>query len=192
MADSADEELVRRFRGGDLDAFSELVRRYEDRVYTVCHRWLGDREVATELTEDVFVALFRSLGRFRGEGRLWTWIARITVNHCKNHELSERRRDPHESAPGPTPAEAPTRHLDGRGTEGNAPVSEAEEALSEALAALDADHRAIIVLRDIDGLSYDEIAELLHLPRGTVKSRLHRARARLARALTPTPEDVVD
>jgi RNA polymerase sigma factor, sigma-70 family len=198
MAGSADQELVRRFQDGDTDAFSELVRRYQDRVFTICYRWLGDREVAAEVAQDVFVAVFRSLGRFRGEARLSTWLTRITVNHCKNRRLYHRRRarDRHEPLEGLRGDDLPPRQLahEGPGTDRKALVSEAEDALSEALAALDDDHRAIVVLRDIDGLAYEEIAELLDLPRGTVKSRLHRARAELARVLTRTltPEDVLD
>lgn len=186
-----DEQLVRRFQGGDRAAFSDIVTRYQDRVYTLSLRWMGEREVAEEVAQDVFVALYRSLDRFRGESRLSTWIFRVTVNHCKNRRLYRRRRkmDLHEPLEGTRPEdEGPVRQIpsEGPGTDRIVHVSEAERILHEALERLDESHRAILVLRDVEDLSYEEIADILELPRGTVKSRLHRARAELARVLART------
>ncbi|MEC7946849.1 MAG: sigma-70 family RNA polymerase sigma factor, partial [Myxococcota bacterium] len=79
-----DEELVRRFDDGDRDAFSELVRRYQDRVFTLCLRWMRDRQVAEEVAQDVFVAVYKALPRFRGDSKFSTWLFRIATNHCKN------------------------------------------------------------------------------------------------------------
>lgn len=182
-----DEELVRRFKGGDREAFSELVRRYQDRVFTLCLRWLGDREAAEETTQDVFLSLFRSLADFRGESQLSTWIYRIATNHCKNRRMYRLRRahDRHEPLEGPETEDGPPRQIafEGPGTDSHLHRSEAEEILSRGLAQLDETHRSILVLRDIEDLSYEEIADILSLPRGTVKSRLHRARAELAKVL---------
>ena len=184
-----DEELVRRFRKGEVSAYSDLVMRYQDRVYAQCIRWMGDPRIAEEVAQDVFLAIYRALPRFRGESRVSTWIFRITVNHCKNRRLYRNRRkfDAHEPLEGvPKGDDGPQRQIpsQGPGTDQGSHRSEAEEILHEALGRLDEDQRTIILLRDIQDLSYEEISEILDLPRGTVKSRLHRARAELARLVS--------
>lgn len=184
----SDEELVRRFKEGDRDAYSELVRRYQNRVFSMCLRWMGSRSIAEEVAQDVFLALFKALPRFRGDAQLSTWVYRVTVNHCKNRDLYRRRRahGRHESIDGSREDDdGPVRQYahDGPGTESRTNQSEASALLQEALAALDEDQRQIIVLRDVEDLSYEEIATILELPKGTVKSRLHRARHELARKL---------
>jgi len=83
----SDAELVRRFKEGDRNAYADIVRRYQDRVYTMCVRWMHDEAVAEEVSQDVFLALFRSLAEFRGESQLSTWIYRVVINHCKNRRL---------------------------------------------------------------------------------------------------------
>ncbi|MCB9744016.1 MAG: sigma-70 family RNA polymerase sigma factor [Alphaproteobacteria bacterium] len=185
-----DEELVRRFKDGDRHAFNEIVRRYQSRVFSLCLRWMGDRQIAEEVAQDVFIATFKALGRFRGDAKLSTWIFRVTVNHCKNRRLYRKRRhtERHEALEGNQrdDPDAPNRQLadeDAPSPEVLRNQSEADHILQDALEALDADQREIIVLRDIEDLSYEEIADLLELPRGTVKSRLHRARKELARKL---------
>jgi RNA polymerase sigma-70 factor (ECF subfamily) len=187
LAQLSDAQLVERFKGGDHHAFSHIVRRYQDRVFSLCVRWIGAADVAEEVAQDVFVALYRSLGSFRGEASLSTWIYRVAVNHCKNKRLYRIRRkvDRHEPLDGLPHDDAPPRQLaaPGRDAEDGMLANEAEVLVSEALDALSEEHRQVIVLRDIQDLDYHEIAEILDLPRGTVKSRLHRARTELARAL---------
>jgi len=185
----SDAELVSRFKEGDRDAFSEIVRRYQDRVYSLAYRWMRDRNVAEEVAQDVFLALFRSLGRFRGDSQLSTWIYRVVVNHCKNRKLyrSRRKMDQHEALEGEPrdDDDGPKRQIadDGPGTDARVHQQEARDVLMHALDTLDEGPRQIIILRDINGQSYEEIAELLGVARGTVKSRLHRARNQLAKAL---------
>jgi RNA polymerase sigma-70 factor, ECF subfamily len=182
-----DAELVERFREGDRAAFSEIVRRYEDRVYTLCCRWLGEPESAEEVAQDVFLALFRSLSGFRGESRLSTFVFRVAVNHCKNKRLYRARRGfgRHDALGPAADPDGPERELpaDGPTPDRGVDVRQARHLVGEALEALDDDHRQILILRDVEDLSYDEIADILELPRGTVKSRLHRARAELATLL---------
>ncbi|MEQ1565984.1 MAG: sigma-70 family RNA polymerase sigma factor [Myxococcota bacterium] len=182
-----DAELVRRFKDGDRSAFAELVRRYQDRVYTLCLRWMGDANVAEEVAQDVFLALYRSLPGFRGDAQLSTWVYRVVVNHCKNRRLYRRRRqmDHHEPLEGERSDDGPERQIahEGPGTDASSHANQAEALLNEALALLDEEQRRIIVLREVQDLSYEEIADLLELPRGTVKSRLHRARSELATVL---------
>lgn len=182
-----DAELVRRFKEGDRSAFQEIVRRYQDRVFTLCLRWMGDRQVAEEVAQDVFLALFRSLPGFRGDAMLSTWVYRVVINHCKNRRLYRKRRhlDQHEALEGEREDDAPARQIadEGPGTDAPLNAAQAGQLLQEGLDRLDEEQRQIIVLRDIQDLSYEEIADLLGLPRGTVKSRLHRARAELATVL---------
>src|SRR5688500_2307062 len=104
-----DAELVRRFREGDRAAYAEIVRRYQDRVFTLCLRWMGDRELAEDVAQDVFLALFKSLPSFRGDSQLSTWVFRVVINHCKNRRLYRKRRhsDQHESLEGERDDELP-------------------------------------------------------------------------------------
>jgi RNA polymerase sigma-70 factor, ECF subfamily len=184
----SDTELVRRVKDGDRAAYAVLVRRYQDRVFGLCCRWMGDPRVAEEVAQDVFLALYRSIQGFRGDAQLSTWIYRVVVNHCKNRRLYRMRRqeDRHEPLEGSwEDDDGRERQIasDGPGTESGVHRSEAEDLVHEALDRMDEEQRQIIMLRDVEDLSYEEIADLLGLPRGTVKSRLHRARAELARVL---------
>lgn len=186
-----DAELVRRFKGGDTAAFTAIVERYQDRVYSQCLRWLGDKTLAEEVAQDVFLALYRSLERFRGDARLSTWIYRVVINHCKNKRMYRNRRhlDRHEPLEGTragSDEDGPVRQLPhhGPGTDEATWANEAEQIVQEGLMRLDEEQRQIILLRDIQDLSYEQISEILGLPRGTVKSRLHRARAALASVLS--------
>ena len=184
---TSDEVLVQRFKNGDRRAFSELIDRHQNRVYSLCYRWMGNQQAAEEVTQEVFVSLFRSLERFRGDSKFSTWLHRVTVNHCKNQNLYRQRRahGRHESLDS-APEDGAVRQIPSTGpsTDSGAFQTEAEKMLHEGLAALDEDHRQIILLRDLEDLSYEEISSLLDLPKGTVKSRLHRARVELARQLS--------
>lgn len=193
---SSDAVLIQRFKNGDRSAFSELLDRHQDRVYGICFRWLGNQQAAEEVAQEVFVSLFRSLERFRGDSKFSTWLYRVTVNHCKNQHMHRTRRGHgrHESLDS-APEDAPVRQLPStdRGADSGAMQTDAERVLQAGLAALDEEHRQIILLRDLEDLSYEEISSLLDLPKGTVKSRLHRARTELARQLSfrMTAADVI-
>ncbi len=182
-----DNELVERFVGGERRAFDEIVVRYQARVYSLCYRWLGESEVAEEVAQDVFVALFRALPTFRGEASLSTFVFKVAINHCRNKRLYRMRRGfgRHESIDGPREEDEPERQLADHAATSDHTVHarEATTLITEALAALDEDHRHILILRDVEDLAYEEIAEILDLPRGTVKSRIHRARTELAAKL---------
>lgn len=186
----SDAELVQRFKEGDRRAFDAIVHRYQNRVYTLCMRWIGNEQVAAEVAQDVFLVMYRKLDSFRGDAKLSTWVYRVVINHCKNRKLYRRRRhmDKHEPLEGTRAAsddDVPARQIPSEEPLADAGVhrSEASELLQEGLASLEESQRQIIVLRDIEDLSYEEIGELLGVPRGTVKSRLHRARAQLATIL---------
>ena len=158
---------------------------------------MRDRQLAEEVAQDVFLALYRSLERFRGDSQLSTWVYRVVINHCKNRKQYRARRklDQHEALEGDRGDDAPARQIpsEGPATDASVERSEAQTLIWDALERLDEEPRTIIVLRDMQDLSYEEISEILDLPRGTVKSRLHRARSQLAAALSRkvAPEDVV-
>ncbi len=181
-ATEVDRELLRRLRKGDERAFAELIRRYQDRIHDLAYRMLGNRQEAEDLAQEIFVAVYKNLGQFRGDSKLSTWIYRVAKNHCLNRIVYLRRHgsgrtgeleDGHEPDGDPGVG-APDRALERR---------ERQALVQRALAELDEAQRMVVVLRDIEGLDYDEIVVVLEEPLGTVKSRLHRARAALAKVV---------
>ena len=176
-----DEELVRRFRGGDRDAFGTLVERHRDRVYRVCLRVTGDAEDALDASQEAFLSALRHLDRFRGDAAFTTWIHRIAVN-ASYDRMRARARAPMLHAVGDD--DAPR-------LEPGPPVPDHADAVTDAadvagaLAAVPEEFRAALVLADVEDLPYDEISAILEVPIGTVKSRVHRGRVALARALGP-------
>lgn len=165
--------------------FEALVQEHQDRVYDFCVRMLGDREEALEVAQEIFVSVHQALPTFRYDSKVSTWIYRISKNHCLNRlKYLERRGrgrsdgldDVSEEALG-SAAGSPTRPDE-------ALQAEHERMLVQrAIARLEPDQRALVALRDIEGLSYEEMVEITQLPLGTVKSRLHRAREKLAELL---------
>ncbi len=182
-----DADLVARSKSGDRGAFARLVHRYQHHVYHICLRMLGDAPNAEEVGQDVFLSAWRALGSFREEARFDTWLRRIAINKSKNRRVHHVRRkaDLHDSVDAPGDEDRPRLQLvhGARGPDAGVDQRQAAAALQEALDALEPDHRSVVLLRDMEDLDYDEIAEILDIPRGTVKSRLHRARVALARAL---------
>lgn len=189
MGEEPDAELVRRFREGDQGAFDEIVLRHRDSVYRFVRARLGALRVeAEDITQDVLVLAYRRLARFEGRSRLRTWILGVAVNVCR-----ERRRAAASRPPGldREVESEPLRALpDGSpGLEAALEKRELQEAVRSAIEALAPHHREAILLREIEGLSYEEMAELLEVPVGTVRSRLHNARAALAERLLPLAAD---
>jgi RNA polymerase sigma-70 factor (ECF subfamily) len=168
---SADEELIRRFLRGDRPAFTELVERHQRRVYNLAFRMLGRAEDAADATQDVFLTCYLKLQGFRGGAAFTTWLHRVAVNTCYDalRKRSKERPagDEVEPPPAPDPAEASVAGLD----------------VQRALLVVPEEFRAVLILHDVQGMPYEEIAEALGAPLGTVKSRLHRGRVALARAL---------
>ena len=192
-----DLALIAETRAGRTDAFGTLVHRYQDRLYPTALRLTGRAEDALDLLQDAFLRAFQKLGGFHGDSSFYTWVYRIMVNLA----LSERRkrsprlfrRDP---AAMPVDPAAPAESTDpAAGLE----RAEREAMVQAALGRLAPDHRAVVVMKEFDGLRYDEIAEALGVPVGTVRSRLHRARSDLRESLLaagyvpinvePTPND---
>ena len=166
-----DTDLVERLRAGAPGAFEELVRAYQHRVFGVALRMLGGRADAEDTAQEVFLRVHRAIGEFRGEARLSTWLYGITSNLCLNRLASADRKRTH--ADEDAVMRAPSEAADAAAA---AERSEIEAALHQAIAELPDDRRIVVVLRDLEGLSYEEIAQALSLEPGTVRSRLHRAR----------------
>jgi RNA polymerase sigma-70 factor (ECF subfamily) len=177
-----DHSLVEACCAGETEAFGVLVRRYQDRLYPTLLRLSGCAEDAHDLLQDAFLRAYQKLGRFHGDSSFFTWVYRIAVNLA----LSDRRRKRF------------TRRLGERAggecfdppdlsdmSDPSLPLERAErdEQIQRALNTLAADHRAVVVMKDLDGLRYEEIAQILGVPVGTVRSRLHRARSELRERL---------
>jgi RNA polymerase sigma-70 factor, ECF subfamily len=185
-----DADLVTQFRAGDMRAFDMLLERYENRMFNFIYRMLGDYQNAQEVTQEVFLRAFRYLGNFRGESKFSTWLFTIASSTCKNaiayyhirekyqHKAprdtdTQQELDPLQIVPDYT--SAPERHLDRAAT---------SELLVQALNELPDNYRKVIVLKDVNDFSYEDIGGILGIPAGTVKSRLSRARLLLREKLT--------
>jgi RNA polymerase sigma-70 factor (ECF subfamily) len=169
---ATDTDLITRFRSGDPQAFADLVARHERRVYNLAYRMLGRAEDARDATQDAFVSCYRNLARFRGDAAFGTWLHRIAVNACYD-VLRKRPPDPVELTEATAVAD---------------PGDVAERAVAaldvqRALLAVPPEFRAALIMHDIQGLPYEDIAVALGVPTGTVKSRLHRGRVALGQAL---------
>lgn len=183
-----ERSLLRRLRERDERAFRELIEGHRDRVYNITYRMLGNRAEAEDIAQEVFITVFKTIDSFREESKFSTWLYRVTVNHCKNRikylaRRQDRNKDELDEMSGavngatlgsPVRAALPDRALEG---------IQMEEILREAIASLDDDHRTVVVLRDIEDMSIEEICAITELPDGTVKSRLHRARLALRKKL---------
>jgi RNA polymerase sigma-70 factor (ECF subfamily) len=179
---SSDEELVRSFVDGDRDAFGTLVERHERRVYNLAYRMLGNAEEARDTAQDVFLTCLRKLSGFRGASTFTTWVHRVTVNACYDVLRRRGREQPVADEEGAVP-EPPETSPD--------PADEAAFSVDvqRALLRVPEEFRAVLVMHDVQGVPYEEIAEALGAPVGTVKSRLHRGRVALARLLGPGRAD---
>lgn len=177
--------LVAKLRRRDPQAFEHFVRTHQHRVFDFCVRMLSDREEAFDLTQEIFISIHQHLERFRADAKLTTWIFRIARNHCLNRLKYLKRRGRGRSDDYTADNElAITESLGGSAQPDEALSRKAALSLvHKAIAELDEDQRALVVLRDVEGLSYEEIVEITELPEGTVKSRLHRAREKLGRTL---------
>lgn len=175
-----DGALVRRFLQGDASAFGTLVERHEARVYNLCLRILGDRDDARDATQETFVAAIRKLAQFRGDAAFTTWLHRVTVNTCYD-ELRRRKRRPMLHVTAPDDPDRP--HEPGPPIADHADEVAGTLDVAAALATVPEEFRVALVLADVQDLPYEEIGRILDVPLGTVKSRVHRGRIALARAL---------
>ncbi len=187
-----DAELVARVQRGESQAYAELVRRYQDRVFNACWRICGHLEDARDLTQEAFLKAFEGLGNFRGESGFFTWIFRVAVNLSLTHRRNTHRRRvlSLDQATNPDGTQADElarrmRHAENDGPADGPTQGELHAAVVRAMHDLDDDQRAVLVLRDIEGFDYEQIGSILRIPPGTVKSRLFRARSAIQRAIDP-------
>ena len=188
---ASESGLVELCRRGDATAFARLVALHEGMVFNLAARLLGDHEEARDLSQEVFLQVFRTLGRFEGRSALRTWIYRIVVNQCRNRQRWWRRRRRDRALPLQDLTEAQEARLSERQPTGDGPQQQLERrdrarVVQAALSTLSFDHRAVLMLREVEGLSCEDIAATLALPAGTVKSRLARAREALRQRLVAT------
>jgi len=179
--------LLSRLQARDEEAFEEMVGLYQNKIYNLVYRMMGNAGEAEEVAQEVFVTVFKSIDSFRGDSKLSTWLYRIATNHCKNRlkylgrrsykatgeldEAVERELQDTQTTSSMRP------HIDG--PEAVLEGLELERTVQAGIAELDEEHRTLVLLRDVEDLSYDEIAKVTGLELGTVKSRLHRARLQL-------------
>ena len=188
-----DFELIQKVKNGQTEAYGQLVRKYQDRVFNACWRICGHLEDARDLTQEAFLRALENISAFRQRSGFYTWIFRVAVNLALSHRRRDGRRrtislDQPTDPRGTQAADLGRRAAKERGDDPAASASNAElqARVTRALQGLDDDHRAVVVLRDIEGMNYSEIGEILDIPAGTVRSRLHRARMALRQAVLPT------
>ncbi len=184
-----DAVLIRAFREGDKAAFDNLVLKHKDRVFNLCYRLLGDYEEANDSAQEAFIKVYGSLKKFRFESAFSTWLYRIAVNTCKNKLKSSAFRQKRKMIPMDNPVSG-NRSQPGREIqdESQSPAMELEKkermrVIQEAINALPPEQKEVVTLRDIEGFSYEEVAEITGFNLGTVKSRLARARQDLRKKL---------
>ncbi len=190
----SDAEAIARARAGDHDAFRVLVERYQGRAYRLALRVLRDEEQARDVVQEGFLKVYRSLDGFEGRSGFYTWLYRVVMNLC----IDARRRDrsgqhvewddevARDAAVDAAPDAVSPLRQEMAGPEGELERAELRAAVGRAMEALPEDARQTLVLREIEGLSYAEIARALGIPKGTVMSRLHHARRRVREALVRT------
>ena len=171
----SDAECVRKLQRGETEAFETLIRRHQKTIFNLVYRMLGDYDEAAEISQEAFLSAYRAIGNFRGEANFSTWLYRIALNHAttrrKSMNTRQQRNLPIEntepvSDPHPGPAETMEK-------------KEIRERVQQALNSLEPDDATVILLRDLQDVPYEEVARVLEIPVGTVKSRLHRARQAL-------------
>ena len=185
-----DAELVKRVQAGDTAAFDLLVQKYQHKVVNLVGRFVSDHAECQDITQDAFVKAYRAIGNFRGESQFYTWLYRIAANTAKNYLASRARKSPAYSVD-----VEDAEHFEGESglKEYTTPenlllTAEIKQTIFKAIEALPDDLKSAITLREIEGLSYEEIAEVMDCPIGTVRSRIFRARDVIDKELRPLLE----
>ena len=186
-ADDTDQELVRRVQAGDQTAFNLLVLKYQHRVLKLVGRFVNDAAEAEDVAQEAFLKAYRALASFRGDSAFYTWLYRIAINTAKNALVSQRRRpvDFDLDLQDPDQYERHAKLKEADTPEGVLLTDEIRAVVEEAMEQLPEDLRTAIVLRELEGLSYEEIAEAMDCPVGTVRSRIFRAREAIDKKLKP-------
>jgi len=184
---SNDQMLVERVQGGDTTAYDVLVRKYQHKIIKLVSRYVHDPEAALDVAQEAFLKAYRGLGSFRGDSAFYTWLYRISINTAKNYLVQQSRRSPdldvdpqeaefYEGASALKENDTPERHL---------LTEEIERTVYRAIRELPDDLKTAITLRELEGMSYEQIAEAMDCPIGTVRSRIFRAREAIDRVIKP-------
>ena len=182
-----DQELVERVQSGEKAAFDILVRKYEHKLANVISRYIHDPSEVLDVAQDAFIKAYRALPNFRGDSAFYTWLYRIAINTAKNHLVAASRRPPKDGVD----AQEAEQFDAGSGLKEYATPerlalrSELAQAIQDAIEALPEELRVAIVLRELEGLSYEEIASAMECPIGTVRSRIFRARDAIDKQIRP-------
>ncbi|AMN47307.1 RNA polymerase sigma-70 factor, ECF subfamily [Steroidobacter denitrificans] len=186
-AEDTDQQLVERVQAGDKSAFNLLVLKYQHRVLKLVGRFLNDPAEAEDVAQEAFLKAYRALGTFRGDSAFYTWLYRIAINTAKNALVSNRRRpvDFDLDLQDPDQYDRHAKLKEADTPEGVLLTDEIREVVERALEQLPEDLRTAIVLRELEGLSYEEIADAMDCPVGTVRSRIFRAREAIDKKLKP-------
>ncbi len=185
----ADLEIVKRVQAGDVAAFDGLIRKYRERLYGIVYNLTSNREDAADLTQDAFIKAFQSIQRFNGQASFFTWLYRIAVNSAVSHLRKARLRSFFSletiDADEPVARDVIDALTDKTGVERDTFTRELQEKLNAAMQKLSIKHRTVVTLFEIDGLSHQEIADVMECSVGTVRSRLHYAKQLLQAELQP-------
>ncbi|MBA1331684.1 RNA polymerase sigma factor RpoE [Candidatus Endoriftia persephone str. Guaymas] len=182
-----DQELVIRVQKGDKKAFDLLVLKYQQKIANLISRYIRDPHEVLDVTQEAFIKAYRALPRFRGDSAFYTWLYRIAINTAKNHLVAQSRRPPSGDVEPEIAEQLDEGHrLKEYGTpENHLLSSEISAAVQDAIDALPQNLRTAIILRELEGMSYEEIAEAMSCPVGTVRSRIFRAREAIDKRLQP-------
>jgi len=182
-----DRALVERVQKGDRHAFDLLVRKYQHKLISVVSRYVNDWSECQDVTQEAFVRAYRAIGSFRGDAQFYTWMYKIAINTAKNHLVSQGRRPPTEDVviEDAVQFEGATRLHESATPERELMRQEIEQTVFATVQRLPEELRTAITLREVDGLSYEEIAEAMGCPIGTVRSRIFRAREAIDEELRP-------
>lgn len=185
-----DDELVRRVQAGDKKAFDALVLKYQHKIVNLVSRYVHDPHSAMDVAQEAFIKAYRGLENFRGDSAFYTWLYRIAINTAKNYLVAQNRRTPDQDLDAQEAEQyAGDSPLKEYGTPENQLLSEEiKETVFRAIEELPDDLRTAITLRELEGMSYEEIAEAMGCPIGTVRSRIFRAREAIDRHLRPLVE----
>jgi RNA polymerase sigma-70 factor (ECF subfamily) len=185
---SDDQRLIAECLDGDTAAFGELVRRYQDRLYNTVYRLVENPEDAQDVVQDAFLNAYQSLDGFKGDSLFFTWLYRIAVNTAISHRRKQRVLLSIDAGPNGAnrvqPLDVSAYSRPGEALE----RAEQDQRLHHALSRLSPEHRAVLILKDMEGQKYEEMADVLGVPIGTIRSRLHRARAELRQLLRQEEE----
>ena len=175
---ASDKKLVERVQKGDKGAFDLLVLKYQHKIVNLIMRYVRDPELSLDIAQEAFIKAYRALPRFRGDSAFYTWMYRIAVNTAKNHLAAQRRRpmDVELDLQDPEQYDLHAKLKETDTPEGVTLSNELQEIVERAIQALPEDLRTAIVLRELEGMSYEEIAQTMECPVGTVRSRIFRAR----------------